>query len=334
MAPLRFAVWGTGFFGRRWMEEIRRHPGAELAGVVSRDPSRAAAVTAEAGVGPLRGFTAVGDAGKAGIEAVVVALPPALHRDATLAALEAGLHVLLEKPLALELADARAVRRAAAARGDRVVMVDQNFRYRPHVQALRRAVREGRAGAIGRIGLVCRQAIRRTTQGGWRERMPQPYLMDFAIHHFDLLRYVTGLEPVEVYARSFRPPGSWFEGASAASAVATFTTGAMMSYDGTMVASGGLTPQEGVLTVEGDRGSLCLNGGSQVELSRGTETEPIPALPDDGGELAQALDAFLGGVRAGRAPESGIEDNFKSFAFLAAILESVATGSAVRVPSE
>ena len=110
------------------------------------------------------------------------------------------------------------------------------------------------------------------------------------------MRYVTSLEPVQVYARSFRPPGSWFEGASAVSAVATFAGGAVLSYDGTMVASGALTPQEGVITVEGDRGALCLNAGSQVELSRGTEAESIPQLPEPREELTQALDAFVSAI--------------------------------------
>ncbi|MCX6549540.1 MAG: Gfo/Idh/MocA family oxidoreductase [Acidobacteria bacterium] len=100
-----------------------------------------------------------------------------------------------------------------------MTMVVQNFRRRPHVQALRLAVQTGGIGHVSQTTIEVRQQIRRTTIDGWRERMAEPYVLDFAIHHFDLIRYVLGDDPSSVIGRSFRPSWSWFDGNSAAAAV-------------------------------------------------------------------------------------------------------------------
>ena len=138
-----------------------------------------------------------------------------MHPEAVIRALRAGRHVLCEKPLSLNLSGARAVYEETQKHPGRVVMVNQNFRWRPHIQALRKAIREERVGRIGHIIYECRQQIRRKTVDAWREKMPEPYLLDFAIHHFDLIRFLTGDEPTRLMGMSFRPSWSWFESNSA-----------------------------------------------------------------------------------------------------------------------
>ncbi|MGE5252258.1 MAG: Gfo/Idh/MocA family protein, partial [Bacteroidota bacterium] len=196
------------------------------------------------------------------VDGVLITLPQAFHPKATLGALEAGWHVLVEKPLALDMAGAQAVYEGTRARADRIVMVNQNFRWRPHVQALRKAIQEGLIGRVGHIMIECRQQIRRKTVDGWREQTPEPYLLDFAIHHFDMMRYVTGEEAVRVLAQSFRPSWSWLGGKAAAAAIVTLTGGAVVDYGGTMVSLGRETPQEGLVTVIGEKGTLHLDGKS------------------------------------------------------------------------
>ena len=72
---------------------------------------------------------------------------------------------------------------AARTCSGQVVMVDQNFRWRPHIQALRRGLREGLVGRVGHVALESRQQILRKTVNAWREKMPEPFLLDYAIHH-------------------------------------------------------------------------------------------------------------------------------------------------------
>ena len=175
-------------------------------------------------------------------------------------------HVLCEKPLAVDMAGARAVYEETRKHLDQVVMLDQNYRWRPHVQSFRRGIREGLVGSIGHIMFECRQQIRRKTVGAWREKMAEPFLLDFAIHHFDLMRYLTGDEVTRVIGLSFRPSWSWFENNSAAAAILTMRGGAVVDYGGTMVSLGLETPQEGLITVIGEKGTLHLDGKSQVTL--------------------------------------------------------------------
>ena len=332
MDKVKVAVWGPGYFGRKWMQEVQGSDDGELVAVVSRSPGRAGELARELGVERIAVVEGPSQARAAGADAVIIAVPQALHHDAALAALESGLHVLLEKPLALTLDEGRAIVAAHAARPQQVFMVTQNFRWRPHTLALRQAVQGGAVGRVAHVGLSCRQAIKRGTTDAWRERMEDPYLGDFAIHHIDLLRYVTGLDVEQAFAVSYRPPGSWLDGRSAASALLTLTGGVTATYDGTMVASGLLTPQEGLVTVIGETGVLHLDGKYQVTLSASGE-EPIPlacpAVP--GGELAHGLRELVAAVRHGRRPETELGDNFRSFAALMAVVESAATGRPVTV---
>ena len=331
MTPVRIAVWGSGFFARKWLAAIQARDDCRLAGVVSRTPDRLEPLRRELGLPGLPGFSSL-DAARAAADAVVVALPEMLHRDAIVRALEAGLHVLTEKPLATSAEEAGAIRAAARAHPARVVMVSQNFRWRPHTRALRRAVRDGLVGRLGHVMLECRQQVRRTTVEGWRERMAHPFLLDFAIHHLDLVRYLTGEEVRLVSAVSFRPAWSWFDGDAAAAAVLTLDSGCIVGYDATMVAQGFETPQEGLVTRVGDSGSLQLDGRSRVWLAAGGEPRDLPLEPIPEGELGHGLAGFVEAIRTGRPPETDLADNLRSFALLLAVVEASRTRQAVRPP--
>jgi predicted dehydrogenase len=264
-------------------------------------------------------------------DGVIITLPQVLHPQATVRALAAGLHVLCEKPLAVDMAGARAVYEETQKHPGQVVMVNQNFRWRPHIQSFRRGIREGLVGPIGHIMFECRQQIRRTTKGAWREKMPEPFLLDFAIHHFDLLRYLTGEEVRRVIGLSFKPSWSWFENNSAAAAILTMQGGAVVDYGGTMVSLGLETPQEGLITVIGEKGTLHLDGKSQVFLhgqgdSRTLSQEPIP-----GGELGHGLAEFLAAVREKRQPETHVAEHIRSLALPLAVMKSSQKGGTVEV---
>jgi predicted dehydrogenase len=264
-----------------------------------------------------------------GADGVLVTLPQTMHPAVVIRALRAGRHVLCEKPLAVSLPECRSVFEEAKKRPECAVMVNQNFRWRPHIRALRRAVREGLIGRLGHIQYECRQQIRRKTVEAWREKMPEPYLLDFAIHHFDLIRHVTGDEPIHVMGTSFRPPWSWFESNTAAAAILTLRGGAVVSYGGTMVSQGLETPQEGLITLIGDKGTLYLDGDSRVFLHGRGEAEAVAQEPVAGGELGYALDEFLAAVRGRRLPETHLAEHIRSLALPLAVMESSRRASAV-----
>ena len=331
MPQLRILVIGAGFIAKKWVETIAARPDVNLVGIATRSAERGADVVRAAGLGPVPIHTDWERALTPGAaDAVIVTLPQRLHAGAVIGALEAGSHVLVEKPLAIDPASVQTIVDAARRCPDRVVMVNQNFRWRPHVQSLRRAVQAGAIGHIAQVMIECRQQIRRTTIDGWRERMIEPYLLDFAIHHFDLIRYVLGDEPASVVGRSFRPAWSWFDGNSAAAAVLAMQSGIEVGYTGTMVSSGFETPQEGVITIIGEKGTLRLDQDSVVRLAAGGTTTDLPVTPVEGGEFGYALNEFVSAIAEAREPEVNLAEHLRSLAIAFAIIESGRTGRRVK----
>jgi predicted dehydrogenase len=335
MTRLRFVVLGAGFFSRKWIETIKASNDSEVVGIASRSRSVAEGLKRDFGLTDATLYAAWEEAlGPSKADGVIITLPQMLHPEATVRALRAGLHVLCEKPLAVDMAGARAVVEETRKYPDRVVMVNQNFRWRPHIQSMRRGIQEGVVGRVGHIMVECRQQIRRKTVEAWRERMEEPYLLDFAIHHFDLIRYLTGDEVARAVGLSFRPSWSWFEGNSAATAIFTLRGGALVDYGGTMVSLGAETPQEGLITVIGEKGTLRLDEASQVTLHGQGDTRTLSQNPTPGGELGHALAEFLAAIREKRQPETHVAEHILSLAISLAVMKSSKQGRWVEVAGQ
>ncbi|MDQ3331017.1 MAG: Gfo/Idh/MocA family oxidoreductase, partial [Planctomycetota bacterium] len=149
VVPLRFGVLGTGRITRKVGPAIARTPGAELAAVASRDVARAEAWAREHGARRHYGsYDALLD--DPDLDAVYIALPPALHREWTVKAAERGLHVLCEKPLAATLDDAVAM--AAACREHNVQLMDGvMWVHTPRAAMMRSVIDSGTLGEIQRV---------------------------------------------------------------------------------------------------------------------------------------------------------------------------------------
>ena len=321
---MRILVLGLGFFGKNWLREVVACPECEVAGVVSKHPDLLATVGDEFKVPPARRYGAIEEGlERSQAQAVIVALPEMLHREAIVAALDRGLHVLTEKPLAMDMTEAGAIARVARHAPGVILMVDQNYRWRPHTRALKRAVAEGRIGRIMSAGYEFRQDIVRTTTDAWREQMPHPFLQDVAVHHFDLLRACTGQECTEVIAAPVRPPWSMYRGVPAVDAILTFDRGMSVSYTGTMVARGFTTPQDGIITLVGERGTLRLEADQQVRWFRDKQVDVVAPEAMPFTDTAYALREFLGAIRESRSPETHVEDNIRSLAIVEAAMRSV-----------
>lgn len=330
MDKLRVLVLGAGFFGKNWLRELRACAECEIVGLVAKHSELLASVGEEFGVAAERRFRTIEEGlDRAGAQAAIVALPEMVHREAILAALARDLHVLTEKPLAMTMAEAADVVAAVRRAAGRVLMVDQNYRWRPHTQALRRLVREGKLGRVASASYEFRQPITRTTTDAWREEMPHPYLHDMAIHHFDLLRACLGLDCQSVTAVGVRPPWSWYRGVPAVNAILGFGEGVSAIYSGSMVARGLATPQDGILTVVGEAGTARLEADSQVRWYRDAEVEVVPPAPMAHADTAYTLREFLGAIRERRLPETHVEDNVRSLAMIEAAIRSVETGQPV-----
>jgi predicted dehydrogenase len=146
MARLKIGVIGCGGHGRGHIGRYAEIPDAELVAVADANPERAREAALAFGVPhPYADYREM--FARHALDIVSLALPPAVNRDAALAALEAGAHVLVSKPMAMNLAQAKEMVAAAARCGRRISLSLQN-RFHPEVRALRRLLADGRLGRV------------------------------------------------------------------------------------------------------------------------------------------------------------------------------------------
>jgi len=183
-------VVGYGYWGPKLVRNFAEMPEAELSWVVDLDQARLGRVSQHY---PAVQTTADYDAVlRSDVSAVVVATPIRTHYRVAKAALEAGKHVLVEKPLTASSAEAEELVDLAERRG-LVLMVGHTFVYNAAVRALREIV------ASGEIGDVYYVDSARLNLGLFRTDIN--VLWDLAPHDLSILRYVLQREPVSVSAR-------------------------------------------------------------------------------------------------------------------------------------
>ena len=144
---VRVAVVGVGYLGRHHARILATLAGAELVGVVDINQARAAEVAAASGTSPLHDYRDL--LGK--VDAVTLAVPTELHRDIALPFLTAGVHVLVEKPMARSLAEADDMIQTAAKAGA-ILAVGQTERFNPAVAAARPMLSDPRFIEVHRLG--------------------------------------------------------------------------------------------------------------------------------------------------------------------------------------
>lgn len=324
---MRAIVVGVGGFGQAWLKALANHPGWELAAVVDVNEQAAHRAAAEWGVPAFGDLAAAAQATQA--QVVVCVVPPPAHKPVALEAFACGLDVITEKPLADTLDNALAMVRAAREAGRRLV-VSQNYRWRPHIQAMRAALAEGAIGELGYVEWHFRRAHR---FGGWRDQYDEILLEDMSIHHFDLIRYLTGRDAEWVVAAtSFRPPWSWFRGRPCAAVQFRLAGGVPVSYFGSWVAWGRQTSWDGEVRLVGTQGAIELVDQVPYLYRAGAaepEPLPLPAMPYT--DMAYTLEEFLRAVAEGRPHATDAADNIRSFAMVCAAVEAARTGRSVPV---
>jgi predicted dehydrogenase len=180
---IRVAVIGAGVFGRHHLRILSQSPSGDLVGVVDIAPERAAAAAAEYGCAV---FGSPGElAGK--IDAAVVAVPTSSHSEVGCALLEAGIDVLVEKPIAADLAAARRLV-DAATRNQRILQVGHLERYNPAVTALKRIVRLPLFFEIHRLSLPGPRSL------------DVDVVLDLMIHDLDIVLDLVGATPEDIQA--------------------------------------------------------------------------------------------------------------------------------------
>jgi len=192
MSNLKVGVIGLGM-GRCHVSDFARHPQVDVVAIADMDTERLTEIGDEHSIE--QRYTDAGEMlAKESLDIVCIATPNNLHKPMTLAAFEAGAHVLCEKPMALNAEEAHEMLAAAKAAGKRL-MINFSFRFTPQSQQLKREVESGILGDIyyARTEWLRRHFLPRF--GGWfgqKALSGGGALIDLGVHRLDLALWLMG----------------------------------------------------------------------------------------------------------------------------------------------
>jgi predicted dehydrogenase len=342
--PLGFGLVGCGGAARDIAHGIAAATDVRLVVVVDLDRERAASFASAHGAIAVPTLRAV--LGRDDVDAVAVAVPHDRLARTTVAALRAGRHVLVEKPAATSSSEMRAIREAAAS-ANRAVGVMFELRHVASVGAARDLVARG---ALGRLRAIrIRTLIDKppsywstgptgAVADSWRAshaRAGGGVVLMHTIHQLDLVRAITGLEPLRI-AGAIATGVPRVDVEDVAAAAVEWSDGVI----GSIVAAAHAPGARGEETIEldGDAGGLRL-GDPYAErpsvrwLSRAPDADERPdapawhtITPPRTDSFAATIAGFVDAIRAGRQPVPGLPDVDVALATVLALYRSARTG--------
>lgn len=352
---IRFGIITYGKVARLQARALARVSRARLVGVQGRDPVKARAFATDFGI---EAFDSIAAMARGGIDAVIISSPHPLHREHAIAALEAGMHVLVEKPLALSTADCDAIVAAAAAATRKLGVISQR-RWFPAVRRVRDAIDAGKIGSPILADVV---------MFGWRDEAyyrSDPWrgswaaegggvLVNQAPHQLDLMLWMMGpVDEVQAYWANLNHP--YIEVEDTAVASIRFKSGALGSIlvsnsqkpgiyakvhiHGSNGATAGVQTDGGMMFIAGMAGIAepALNdiwtipGEERLPADWEARDRAFFATTDPAEHFhALQLQDFADAILEGREPLVTAADGRATVALIEAIYESGRTGRPVR----
>jgi predicted dehydrogenase len=325
---LRVGIVGAGWIAAVHGNCYRDSPGVRITAVTDPVPAKAERLAEQTGA------TVVADVDEliaSGVEIVDVCTPPSAHADVAVQALEAGRHVVCEKPLARTLDDARRIVAAAEA-APGLLMVGHVSRYEPDHAAAKALVDQGHIGRLRMVTHSTTTALPGWSEAGWLADAGKSGgpLLDQAVHSFDYFGWLTGSRAVRVTAMA----------ADSGAGPNTYCLATVRYADDTVARAevswahppargfklaAELVGTEGRLTWDYDH----LTGGAYYP--REGEPEFYDVLSDRG--FTAELRDFTDAIRAGGPSPVPAEDALDSLRVALGALESVRTGDTVDLTS-
>lgn len=355
-AETRFGIYGYGKVAELHAKALRATPGARLVAVCGRNAQRRDEFAARWGISSRESAAEMAE--KDGVEAVVVTTPHPLHREHSVECSEAGLHVLVEKPMALSVADCDAMIAAAEAAGKALSVISQR-RWYPACRRVREAIDSGKLGApaLGQVIML-----------GWRDEAyykSDPWrgswngegggvLVNQAPHQLDLISWFMGpVVEVSAYVANLNHP--YIEVEDSAVASLRFPGGALGSILVSNSQKPGIYAKVHVHGSSGASAGVQTDGGAMFVAGMSSVLEPpvndIWTLPGEEGSLAvwkeedealfKRIDAtwyffalqeaeFIEDLREGRPPAVTGRDGREAVRLMQAIYASSEAGKPIR----
>jgi myo-inositol 2-dehydrogenase / D-chiro-inositol 1-dehydrogenase len=329
----RFCLVGGGFIGPLHAANIAAHPHARLRWIVDIDVTAAEALAAR------HGGKATADLDMAladrEVDAVMICTPPRTHAAIIERAARAGKAVFCEKPVDLDMARVEACGKVLAATGT-PFFVGFNRRFDPSHRALCDAVRGGEIGKPEMLILSSRDP--EISPPDYVAAMPYGIFYDTMIHDFDMVRWLTADEPVEIVARTacmldaqenpHRDPDT-------AMVMLRMAGGALVHVNSSFRAVYGYDQR---IEVFGEKGMLVSGNRQPTTLVRyatdGIREDPLLRffIERYAESYARELDEFIRAIGEGRTPPIGFDDGRRALAIADAAVASAKSGSPVAIP--
>ncbi|MCC6179397.1 MAG: Gfo/Idh/MocA family oxidoreductase [Chloroflexi bacterium] len=338
---LRFGLVGLGRWGAVHAAAIRATPGAELAAVAVSDEASARRAEAELGVPAFADDRAMLAQPDLRLDVVDVVAPNAAHAGAALAALEAGCHVLVEKPLATTRAGCDAILETARRCG-KVVGVGHELRLSPLWGRVKQEIERGRIGRPRACTITLWRRSFRPGSRGWRHDPARvgSWLLEEPVHWFDLACwYLASLgPPTAVYARGNSGEASRPLDENVA-ALVSFPDGGFATITQTTAGA----EHHLIAQVMGSEGAIRVvwDGASdrsetptfRIELAIADMCEELRAdgVPTEAGDLEREIAQFVRAIERGESPATSAEDGRAAVLLCLAAEESIRTGREVRL---
>lgn len=267
-----------------------------------------------------------------------IVIPPAVHKKAVLLATEAKMDILSEKPIADTWEDCAEIYRAVKSSGVKMQVV-QNYRYNATMRTFKQVLCDEVLGPVNYImGRFAADYRRRGAWGMFRHEIPHSLLVEGSVHHFDMLRNLSGANCEYIAGWDWNPHWSSFDGESSGMFVAKMTNGIVTQYEGNCNEVGvqNIWHRE-LYRAECAEGAAVIDSDGIVRLWRkapdgaAMSMEEVPLVqPEYQGHVA-VVDQFLRWLENDEVPETVIDDNIHSAAMLFAAIEASENNCTVNV---
>lgn len=330
---MRIGILGSGFMGGTHARAFAKLPEVQIVAVTSRSLDKAQKLATEVGAEATTDDMAV--INDPSIDAISNTLPTHLHREITIAALEAGKHVLVEKPFGLTVKDCDAMIKARDRTG-KYLMVAHVLRFWAEYVALVELVHSGKLGKpLAALG------ARLSVLPAWADWFRDPDLsggaiLDLSVHDYDALNWLLGV-PRTVYARGWESKkGSWdymMTLVDYGDSRAFIEGSELQPRDYPFSMSLKVLCERGSVEFSFKAGGVSVEmggGGTQLTVYEPGKAYPLPAPGGDGYEGQSAY--FVECIRNHRAPaRATAEQGRLAVAVAQAARKSLETGKVVKI---
>jgi predicted dehydrogenase len=320
---LKLIMVGLGSFGLDWYQAIDRRDFQVV--VVDTDIEKAALLAGSSDTFYTSLETALE---KEKPDLLLNLTPPGVHSAVNRIAFAARLPVLCEKPIAEDYHEAKEIVQLAEDLGI-PLMIAENFRRKPVMRKLRKVIEDRLIGSLASVQV---HFFKETAYDKpYLQAMRDPLLVDVAVHHLDMLRYLTGSEGRRIYARNYHPQGSHYRGNAGLSFILEMQDGVVITYAGSLSAKTRETSWNGDWRIEGTLGVLALvDDCLSLTFARDDKTITL----DDFSDLdntTSCLEEFLNALSEKRDPETSGRDYLKTQALVHFAGLSSASGKVVEI---